>query len=140
MIEQGLYELITTDSGITSLATGGVYWMLAPKGAAVPYIILSRVATGDTYDMAGATGLRDGLFQVDCYASGAGNVGYYQARAMAVAVRELLESYKGTLPDTDSTIVDAVFTEKDWDMPYEEGAKGFVYRALLEFRIWHNES
>jgi hypothetical protein len=47
----------------------------------------------------------------------------------------LLESYMGNLPDTDATPVSAVLTEKDWDMPYEEGGKGFVYRALLEFRI-----
>lgn len=131
MIEQGLYQLITETSSITSLVNG-VYWVLAAGKAAVPYIVLSRVATGDTYTMAGATGFRDSVWQVDCYATD-----FYTSRRIAHAVRMLLESYTGTLPDTDATIVDAVFTEKDWDMPYEEGTKGFVFRAMLEFRIWY---
>jgi hypothetical protein len=134
MIEQGLYQLITADSSITSLATGGVYWILAPKGAIVPYIVLNRVATTDTHTVDGAIGLRGALFQVDCYATT-----YYAARAISVAVRSLIGSYTGNLPDTDSTDVDGIFTEKDWDMPYEEGAKGFVFRALLEFRVWYYE-
>ena len=54
-------------------------------------------------------------------------------------MRDLLKSYKGTLPDTDSTVVAGVLQTKDWDMPYEEGAVGFVYRRMLEFRVWYQE-
>jgi hypothetical protein len=133
-VEQGIYELVNADSGITALANG-VYWVLAPKGAVVPYLVLSRVATGDTYTMDGSTGFRDGLFQVDCFATD-----YYTSRSISLAVRQLLESYRGNLPDANSTAVCGVFTEKDWDMPYEEGAKGFVYRALLQFRVWYYDS
>lgn len=134
MIEQGLYELINADESIDALING-VYWILAPKGAVVPYIVLSRVTTADVYTTAGATGTRSALFQVDCYATD-----YYTSRSIALAVRQLLESYKGTLPDADSTVVAAVFTEKDWDLNFEEGAsKGFVYRALLQFRVWYYE-
>ena len=86
--------------------------------------------------MNGATGTRSALFQVDCYATD-----YYTSRSIALAVRQLLESYRGNLPDVNSTAVAAVLTEKDWDMPYEEGSgKGFVYRALLQFRIWFYET
>jgi hypothetical protein len=31
--------------------------------------------------------------------------------------------------------VQATFLDKDWDMPYQEGAKGFVFRALQHFRV-----
>jgi hypothetical protein len=138
-IEQGLLQLLTGNSGVTTLVGTKVYWILAPKGnsagAALPYIVLSRVATGDTYDMRGATGLRDGLFQFDCYATD-----YYSSRAISLAVRKLLESYTGNLPDTGATLVSAVLTEKDWDMPYEEGGKGWVFRALLEFRVWYHDA
>lgn len=139
MIEQGLLQKLTTDAGVSALVGTQVYWILAPKGAAVPYIVGSRTATGDTHTVDGDIKLRGGLFQVDCFASGAGNIGYYASRAIAKAVRDSLEGYKGTLPDADSTAVNAVFVQKDWDMPYQEGAKGFVYRALLEFRVWYVE-
>lgn len=135
MIEKGLLELVTQNSGVSALVGAKVYWILAPKGQALPYVVLSRVTTGDTYSMAGATGLRDGLFQVDCYATD-----FYSSRAISLAVRQLLESYRGNLPDADATPLSGVFTEKDWDMPYQEGAKGFVFRALLEFRIWHYDT
>jgi hypothetical protein len=137
-IEQGLFQLIQTDATVSSLvnmAQGkGLYWILAPKGSVYPQIVLSRVATSDVYTFKGATGFRNALFQVDCYASL-----YYPSRAIADAVRGLLQSYVGTLADTDLTSVAAVLTTKDWDMPYEEGATGFVFRSMLEFRVWYSE-
>jgi hypothetical protein len=130
MLEKGLYALITTDAGVSALIGTRAYWVLAPKGSALPQVVLARVTTEDTYDTQGATGLRDAVVQVDCYAAD-----FYGSRAISLAVRKLLESYKGTL--ADGTRVSAVITRKDWDMPYEEGGKGFVYRALLEFSIHH---
>jgi hypothetical protein len=132
-IEQGLYMQISGNTDIAALVSG-VYWVLAPKGAILPYIILSRVATGDIYDMDGVTGLRDGLFQVDCFSTS-----YYGSRNIAYAVRQALQNYVGNLPDANSTAVMATFTEKDWDANFEEGGKGFVYRGLLQFRFWYYE-
>jgi len=134
MIEQGLFQILTNESTITALVGAKVYWILAPKGATLPYVIASRVATEDTHTVDGAIGLRGGLFQVDCYATD-----YYTSVAIANAVRKFLGAYRGNLPDTDSTAVQGVLIEKNWDMPYEEGAKGFVYRQLLEFRVWYAE-
>lgn len=142
-IEQGLFELLGADAPLKALVgtdkngTTKMYWDQAPKGQQVslPYLVLSRVATGDTYTMQGPIPTRDAVFQVDCY-----DTAYYDSRAISKAVRKVLQSYKGTLSDSDATVVQAVFTEKDWDMPYEEGAKGFVFRALLEFRVWYVES
>jgi Protein of unknown function (DUF3168) len=134
MIEKGLFQLIQSDSSITSLVSAtngnGVYWILAPKAATFPLIVVSRIATTDTNTVAGDVGFRNALFQVDCYAGD-----YYTSRSVAAAVRELLESYKGTL--ADGTVVNAVFQTKDWDFPYEEGSVGFIYRAMQEFRIWY---
>jgi hypothetical protein len=148
MIEQGLVQLLNTNAGVTALVpddsagTPQIYWGAAPKSAKVPYIVLSRVGTKDEYTMAGPIGQRNGLFQVSCFTDSTTGVanGYYTSRAMSVAVRQVLQSYRGNLPDTQSTAVTAVFTEKDWDMPYEEGSKGFVFHALLQFRVWYLET
>jgi hypothetical protein len=138
-IEQGLFQLIQGDSNIAPLISftngKGVYWIFAPKGSSFPLIVLSRVATSDTITMSGDVGFRNALFQVSCYAAD-----YYTSRKIAAAVRSLLESYSGNLPDSNSTQVAAVFQTKDWDMQYEEGSVGFVYKALLEFRIWYYEA
>jgi hypothetical protein len=147
VIEQGLFQLLTTNSSITAVipndisGTPQVYWDLAPKGAKTPYIVLERIATADTYAMSGTTGLRAGLFAVHCYTDSSAGVGsgYYFSRKISSSVRGVLASYQGNLPDTDSTSVQAVFIEKDQDMQYEEGSKGFVFHAYLEFRIWYRE-
>ena len=98
MIEKGLFRLIQTDANVATLVTTtngtGVYWILLPKGAAVPCIILSRVATDDTYAMSGTMKFRGALFQVDCYAAS-----FYQSSELADIVRHLLESFRGTLAE-----------------------------------------
>lgn len=136
MIEKGLFQLVQSNSGIAALVSTtsgkGVYWMLAPKAAVFPLVVLSRVATTDTVTMDGDVGFRNALFQVDSYAGD-----YYTSRAVASAVRELLASYNGTL--SGGTVVNAVLQTKDWDFPYEEGAVGFVYRAMQEFRVWYRD-
>ncbi len=137
MIEQGLFQLIQSNTNIAKQVTtangAGVYWMLMPKGAAVPCIVLSRTATTDTLTIQGATPLRGALIQLDCYAST-----YYSARQLSTVARKLIESFQGTLPD--GTVMQGAFIKKDWDMPFQEGVLGFVYRALLEFRVWYVES
>jgi hypothetical protein len=136
-VEKGLFQLIQSDTNVQSIVTtangAGLYWVLMPKGAAVPCIVLSRVATDDPTAMAGPVGLRGALFQADCYSAT-----YYGSRALADTVRNLLEPFTGALPD--GTNVGGVLSTKDWDMPFEEGGKGFVYRAMLEFRVWYYES
>ena len=131
-LEKGLYTLLTDDAGVSALVGAKVYFVLAPKGVAVPYVVVTRTWTGDCHTMAGDAGTRDALIQMDCYATD-----YYSSRALSKTVRKLLDSYKGTLSDTDATKVQGIFTEKDWDMPYQEGAKGFVFRSMLEFRVWY---
>jgi hypothetical protein len=138
VIEQGLFKLIQSDAGVSALVTmtkgNGLYWILVPKGAMYPVIVLQRVVTNDVHTMGGDPGIREALFQVDCYSSQ-----YLNARAISTAVRNCLEYYKGVLSDSDSTVVESILTSKDWDLSYEEGSVGFVYRAMLEFRIWYQE-
>lgn len=135
-IEQGLFQFVTQNSSIQSAVgtdangTTRAYWILAPQGAVIPFLVFSRVSTADTYTMAGTTGLRDGLFQIVCYAST-----YYTSRSVADTVREALQNFTGSLPD--GTVVQSVMTEKDFDMQYEEGSKGFIFGAYLQLRVWY---
>ena len=141
-IEQGLFQLITSNTAVKTgvgLDKNGVaakaFWVLAPQGTAVPFLVLSRVSTNDTYTMAGSANFRDALFQVVAYAST-----YYPSRNVADTVRRAIENFKGTLPDTDATVVSSIVIEKDFDMNYEEGSLGFIYGAFLQFRVWYRDT
>lgn len=141
MIEQGIEQLLSTAPTVSSLlgtSPNRVNWVLAPQGTAVPFLVLSSITTTDTNAMAGPTGQRSYLLQVVCYSST-----YYQSRKIAKAVRLLLAGnketpgFKGALPDADATLVQGILCEKDWDMQYESGSKGFIYGAYLQFRVWY---
>jgi hypothetical protein len=140
MIEQGLYQLVTTDPTIAAAVgadangTTRAYWVLASQGATIPFLVFSCVATTDHPSMAGPTGLREGLYQISCYATT-----YYASRAIAKAVRSALDGYKGPLPDADATVVEGILIDKDFDHPYTEGAKGFICCAILQFRVFYSE-
>ena|ERR1035441_3896526 len=135
MFIKGLYMLLTQDAGVSAIVGKRVYYILQPKGTIVPSIVLSCVSTSDLYTMSGITGFREGSWQVDCYASD-----YYSSIGLQSAVRSLLENYMGNLPDTDATPVTATFIDKAWDMPYEEGSKGFIYRSLLGVRFHYYDT
>lgn len=137
-VEQGLFQLVTQDAGVQSAVgadangTTKAWWVLAPQGVVLPFLIFSRVATTDPYAMSGTIGLSEGLFQIVCYSAT-----YYGSRSVAATVRDCLKNYTGTLPD--GTVVKSVLIEKDWDDKYEEGGKGFTYGAYLQFRMWFAE-
>lgn len=147
-IEQGLLQLIAQSSAVKALVPNDVagnpqiYWVLAPKGAKLPYILLSLTDTEDSYSTQGNTGLRFGLFQVDCYTDSKAGIssGLYTCVKISKAVRSVVDGYSGNLPDADSTAVGSIFIEKDWNMPYTEGATGFEFRRLLELRVGYYEN
>ena len=139
MIENGLFTLITSNTNVQAavgLDKNGVaqaYWVLAPQGAKLPFLVLSRVGTTDPYTMAGTLGIRQGIFQISCYSAS-----FLSSRTIAKQVRTLLENFTGTLPD--GTVVQATFTSHDSDQKYEEGGTGFTFGAILQFKIWFVEA
>jgi Protein of unknown function (DUF3168) len=138
-VETGLFELVTSNAGIkaavgldASGTTARAFWGLAPQNTPMPLLIFSRVSTVDTYTMAGATGLRNSIFQISSYSPV-----YYQSRQIASLVRQALENFKGVLPDAEATKVQGVLTTRDFDLKYEEGGKSFTFAAVLQFRVFY---
>ena len=127
--------LLAADPGTSAIVGNGIYFILQPKGTTVPSVVMACTSTSDTYTMQGNAGIRQGLWQFDCYAAD-----YYSSNALQLAVRSLLENYTGNLPDADATPVLSAVVEKSWDMPYEAGQKGFIFRSLLEVRFTYYDT
>ena len=69
--------------------------------------------------------------QFDCYST----TGYVQAKAVADALRERLDSYTGPVGSPADTVHFAyLINERDF---YEDDIKRF--RVSMDFEIWHNE-
>lgn len=142
-LEQGLWMLLAQTTNVTN-AVGTdannqpqIYWVQAPKStnATMGFIVLTLYHTDDFFTFQGSIGTRCAYIQVDCYSTT-----YYNSAIIALAVRQALTAYTGNLPDSSSTPVLATFTENDRDFPYEEGYKGFIYRRMLEFKVFYSET
>ena len=127
--------LLVADTDTAAYVGNRVYWNLQPKGTQVPSVVLDIIATNDLYSMGGTSGMRELVLQADCYAAD-----FYSARGLSRAVRLLLENYTGNLPDADATSVSSCIISKDFDMQYEPGGKGFIYRSLLEVRMHYYDT
>ena len=128
MISQAVYELLNVVS-ITSLATGGVYPVLAPQGASFPFIVWNEKGTPENFKDGSDITYYD--VQIDVYASkgkdGAG--GFLLVEQIGDAVISELDRYKGTIGGSviQQTVLES--TEILYD-PISEAA-----RQILEFRF-----
>src|SRR5206468_8976918 len=110
-----------------------IFRSLMPKETDLPAVVFYVAATTSVYSMQGASGLRAKRVAFDSYARK-----YSDAVAVSDAIRGLLQSFKGSLPD--GTLVNGCIVQNDMDFPYEAGTSGYVHRRLLEVEIWHNDS
>jgi hypothetical protein len=126
----GIIALLTADSGVSAVVHGRIYKSVLPRGYKLPAIAVHRYGNTQDYNFAGPINTQEDQVQLDCYAGDAAT-----AQQVAAAVRALLTSYVGTLPD--GTVVTACYLERDMDMPFlpHADSKGIADRTLLGFRV-----
>ena len=123
MFQAGLFSFITTQSSITAQLgtvaartaasqgkdkTTGVFPMLAIPEALLPYVTYQRISGSTPRTLQGENALQSARFRFSCY--GASQM---QATAVAEALKLLLASWTGTLPD--GTVVQNVMYEFEAD-------------------------
>lgn len=132
--EQGLYQLITQDSGcIAAGIAGNVRWSYLPNGAQSPAVVIHTISTVPVITLESTLPLNEKRVQFDVYASS-----YYGTKAGVRALKALLQDFSGTLPD--GTVVQSVLVGNDYDAPFEIGAGGFLDRACFDCTFWFDEN
>jgi hypothetical protein len=94
VIEDGLYQLITADSGFAALAANRLYPLILPDTPTLPaatYQLISSVAE-ETND--GPSGFVTARIQIDTWSDA-----YASCKALAKALRVLLDGLTGILPN-----------------------------------------
>jgi hypothetical protein len=134
MLETGLFQLITTDPTVSALIGTRLDFAKLLKNRTLPAAVMQLITTKEVYSASGANNLRYKRVQFDSYSTD-----YLQAVSTSDAIRNLLKSKAGfALPD--GTFVNGCIVSQDRDMPYEDGATGYVYRRMLEVIIQHTEA
>lgn len=141
MLEQGIYHLLATNSGIQAVCPN-VYLGVMPKQYVLPALRVSRVFGQPIVTLDGTIPFNTARLQFDAYAP----LGQYvKAKQVNFAVRNLLQDYRGNLTDDASnilaTIVGSEVLMDCIDHPLEEATGGYAHVNLLEIRFqFVNES
>ena len=131
-VEAGLYQLLKSDSGVSSRISGRLFGGRAPKGVTFPCAVWNVAATQDVYSIQGASGLRFKRMQFDSYGEK-----YMETLAVSDAIRDALKSFRGTLPNDVEVQGCVVITDQDF--PYEPGASGQIFRRMIEVEVAYIE-
>lgn len=129
-IEEALVTRLAAVSAVTTLVGSRVYPLRAPEGVAQPFLVYQRVAAPPRETAFGTDpGIARPRFQLVAWATS-----YATAKAVATAVRQALQRYRGTVGGVE--ILD-IFVEFDEDLHDDEV---HLFGALTDFSVIHRES
>lgn len=110
LIEEALPARLAAVGAVTALVGTRVYPLRAPQNAVRPFVVYQRISAPRVSAFGSDTGIARPRFQVTAWADT-----YAGAKAVATAVRQALQRYRGTIlgveildcyVDTDQDLVD----------------------------------
>ena len=141
MLEQAVYNILRTDSGVRALVTNdkGIAFTLIPRGelSTSAVVVIHSITGVPVTVMESTTDLEERRLQFDCYASD-----YVSTRKLSAAVRAALIDLSGQYSNGDTppsfTTIQTSIVNGDFDAPYEVGGAGvgFIYRAILDISFF----
>lgn len=112
MIEQALLTALAADATLTAIVGTRIYPVTAPQGTAAAYVTYEKVTGNPHHDHGGSGNLRWARLSYMCHATT-----YSQAKAMADAMRNVLDGYRGTLDDVR---IGSILSEEDADIGLDD--------------------
>ena len=126
-IEEALHDIIIADNTVKAITTR-CYPGTLPQGAVYPLVLYMKITGNRDHALRGATGWAHPRFQVETWATT-----YAGAKALASAVRNALDDYKGT---QGSVVIGSILIDSERDV-YEDVV--LCHRVIMDFMIWHKE-
>jgi hypothetical protein len=139
MIEDALVARLLAQNAITTLVGTRIYPLLAPQGAAAPYLIYQRISGERVRNFDESNQSAQPRIQIDAYAET-----YTVARQLAAAVRAALHGFAGTVSDSESPArfspvrIQASALIDDRDL-IDETANPKLYRRSADYLVMHVE-
>lgn len=133
-IHAAVYSILTADTGVTDLVSTRIYPIIAPESASMPYITVQRIDSQHEHFMLGSSGMTRQRVQIDCWSDS-----MLSASNVAEAVRESLDSYRGTVGSLDIRRASLESEDDEYEPPSDDSEDG-AFRVSLDFVIWHRES
>ena len=130
MLEAGIQQLVVADATVNSLIGTRFYPVLVPENPTYPCATFQLISDVAGYSMSYEKGMEMKRIQVDSWSGGVEGASYLAAKNTDIAIRNVLELYRGTLPD--GTIVGGIFVANSLDT-YEQDAR--CYRTTTDYLV-----
>lgn len=136
MIEDGLVALITSDTRFSTIAADRLFPVVLPETLLDP---TTPAPTSATYQVIssipdrtldGPTSMVTARVQIDTWAQA-----YGDAKALAKAVKDILDAYTGTLPD--GTHVDDAWRDNTGTDGFDPDSR--LYRVQADYKLIYTE-
>lgn len=132
-IEAALFDLLILDATVSGLIGRRVYPHNIPQDTIFPAIRYTEISSPRDHCLDGAQDMVPSRWQIDCLGSS-----YTNARAIADAVRGVLDDYTGTV---GSVVIQRVHLAEESDFYSEQPGLDQVRRRgkTMDFLIWYNQ-
>lgn len=111
-VEEALRTALAADGTLAAITGARIYPVVAPQGTAAAYVTYERVAGNPHHDHGGSGNLRWARISYMCHSAT-----YSQAKAMATAIRNVLDGYRGTLSGVS---IGSILSEEDADIGLDD--------------------
>lgn len=132
MIDDGIVLLVQADATVAAQCSFGGFWLSLPKGTPLPSWSYQVISEPTEYTLSGRTDLMPRHLQIDVYAMDAA-----EAQSLTRAIDNVLSGWRGTLPDTQMTVVQGIFRDNELDF-FDDASR--TYRRMLEFFIHYENN
>ena len=137
VLETGLYAYLAASTPITALVSDRIFPNAIPPAESFPCITFNRLSTEQPHHMTAAAGVQSARIQVDCWAKGRG--GYSSAAAIAEAVRDRMDGYRGTMGTVTVKTTHLHEQRDDYEAPTDAAELG-VFKVSQDYLIWYSVS
>lgn len=127
-IDQDLETFLASQATIAAIVGKRIFQDFPIKGAQLPRIVFSEVASVNHNSLGGAGDTRETTWQIDCQSTSREG-----RRELAKAVRNALNGYLGAMGDTNEVAIELVNEIDDYDTPEE--CKAGVFRKIQDYQI-----
>lgn len=133
MIEQGMFERLRDDTGVSPIIAGRVFPVLIPESqgqtlSQTPCVVFALLSEARTQTACEASSSVEGTYEIDSVSRS-----YFEAKAIAAAVRLCLNSFTGLM---GGTTVDRVLLETAQDLIEAEPG---LYRVSQTYVFYYQE-
>lgn len=132
MIEEGIYKAVQASAAVTAIAPTGGFLCTLPEDFALPSWTYQVLGSTPEVGLTIRGGLVTARLQIDCYAETP-----EQVIALAKAIDAVVLYLRGTLTDTDHTVVDSAVPAGGPDF-FDDVRRS--YRRVLEYDVWFYQS